>query len=173
MTPATYRKGGEGVRVAYTTADCSLGKLLVAATERGICAIYLGDDPVALESELLKEYPAAQVHRVEGQLQEWVGAVLERLDGRLDGQPPIQPLPMDVRATAFQRRDWQQLMTIPSGETRTYGQVAIELGCPQSARAVALLVPCHRVVRQDGGMGGYRWGTQRKETLLGRESAGS
>ena len=174
MTPATYRKGGQGVQVAYTISECSLGRVLVAATDRGICAIHLGDDANSLESGLVKEYPNAQLERVDGQFQEWVDGVL----ARLEGQPAGQALPLDVRATAFQRRVWQHLMTIPSGETRSYGQVAQGLGEPRSARAVAqacaanpvaLVVPCHRVVRQDGGLGGYRWGLERKAALLERE----
>ena len=176
MTPATYRKGGQGVQVAYTISECSLGKVLVAATDRGICAIYLGDDANSLESGLAKEYPNAQLERVDGPLQDWVDGVL----ARLDGQPAGQALPLDIRATAFQRRVWQHLTTIPRGETRTYSQVAQALGEPRSARAVAnacaanpvaLVVPCHRVVRQDGGLGGYRWGLERKAALLERESS--
>ena len=178
MTPATYRKGGQGVQVAYTISECSLGRVLVAATDRGICAIHLGDDANSLESGLAMEYPNAQLERVDGPLQEWVDGVL----ARIDGHPTGQALPLDVRATAFQRRVWQHLTTIPRGETRTYGQVTQDLGEPKSARAVAracaanpvaLVVPCHRVVRQDGGLGGYRWGLERKAALLERESFNS
>ena len=116
MTPATYRKGGQGVQVAYTISECSLGRVLVAATDRGICTIHLGDDANSLESGLTKEFPNAQLERVDGPLKKWVDGVL----ARMDGQPSGQALPLDVRATAFQRRVWQHLTTIPRGETRTY-----------------------------------------------------
>ena len=176
MTPATYRNGGQGVQVAYTISECFLGRVLVAATDRGICAIQLGVDADSLESGLAKEYPNARLERGDGPLQEWVDGVL----ARMDGQPAGQALPLDIRATAFQRRVWQHLTTIPRGETRTYSQVAQALGEPRSARAVAnacaanpvaLVVPCHRVVRQDRGLGGYRWGLERKAALLERESS--
>lgn len=176
MTPATYRRGAPGVPVAYTVVDCCMGKLLVAATDNGVCEVRLGDDAAALESGLLEEFPEAQVKRQDYQLMDWVETVL----GKMDGQPAGQALPLDLRATAFQRRVWQHLTTIPRGETRTYGQVAKALGEPRSARAVAnacasnpvaVVVPCHRVVRQDGGLGGYRWGLERKAALLDGERA--
>lgn len=176
MTPATYRRGAPGVSVAYTIVDCYLGKLLVAATEKGVCAVRLGDDSAALATGLLEEFPEAQIKRQDGRLTDWVEAVLERMDGL----PASREIPLDVRATAFQHRVWQHLMTIPFGETRSYKQVAEALGAPGSARAVAgacaanpvaLVVPCHRVVRDNGKFGGYRWGVQRKAALLEKESS--
>ena len=176
MTPATYRRGAPGVPVAYTVVDCYLGKLLVAITEKGVCAVRLGDDAAALETGLLEEFSEAQVKRQDAQLMNCVEAVLERMDGL----PASREIPLDVQATAFQHRVWQHLMTIPFGETRSYKQVAEALGTPGSSRAVAgacaanpvaLLVPCHRVVRDNGELGGYHWGVERKAALLKKESS--
>ena len=175
MTPNTYRKGGQDVEITYAVIDWSLGQILVAATNKGVCAVRLGDDAAALEAELKNEYPNASVERDSGRLHDWVGIML----ATLEGHPVTRSLPLDVQATAFQRRVWQHLMTIPRGETRTYSQVAEALGSRRSTRAVAnacatnpvaLAVPCHRVVRQDGGLGGYRWGLERKAALLEDES---
>jgi AraC family transcriptional regulator of adaptative response/methylated-DNA-[protein]-cysteine methyltransferase len=175
MTPNTYRNGGQNVQITYTIVNRPFGQVLVAATDKGVCAVRLGDDDASLEAGLKKEYPKANVERVDGQLHEWVGLML----ATLDGHPVTHSLPLDVGATAFQRRVWQHLMTIPRGETRTYGQVAEAIDEPRSARAVAnacaanpvaLAVPCHRVVRRDGGLGGYRWGMERKAALLEIES---
>ena len=175
MTPNTYRKGGQDVEITYTVVDWSLGQMLVAATGRGVCAVRLGYDTAALEADLKKEYPNASVERDSGKLHEWVGLML----ATLEGHPVTHSLPLDVQATAFQRRVWQHLMTIPRGETRTYSQVAEALGEPRATRAVAnacaanpmaLIVPCHRMIRQDGGLGGYRWGLERKAVLLEEES---
>ncbi|MBI4276903.1 MAG: bifunctional DNA-binding transcriptional regulator/O6-methylguanine-DNA methyltransferase Ada [Armatimonadetes bacterium] len=176
MTPATYRRRGHGVRVGYTIVESALGRLLVAATGRGVCFISLGDSDAALETALVAEYPGAEIRRDESGLTPWVGAVV----GYLGGQTPHLDLPLDVRATAFQWRVWQELRTIPTGTTRTYGEIARALGRPTAARAVAravatnpvaVVIPCHRVVREDGGLGGYRWGVERKRTLLARERA--
>ena len=173
MTPAAYRKGGAGMRIGYTIVDSPLGRLLVAATERGVCAVSLGDDTV-LESTLLGEYPAAQIQRDDTHLHQWVSAILDYLNG---WQPHLD-LPVDVQATAFQRRVWQELQNIPYGETRSYSEVARAIGSPKAVRAVAnacannpaaLVIPCHRVVREDGSLGGYRWGIQRKAALLQQE----
>jgi AraC family transcriptional regulator of adaptative response/methylated-DNA-[protein]-cysteine methyltransferase len=178
MTPATYRHGGRDVAIRYTAADCPLGRLLLAATERGVCAVYLGDADVALEAELKREYPAARVARDDEGLRGWLGELLDHLGGE---QPHLE-LPLDVRATAFQWRVWQELRAIPYGSTRTYREVAEALGRPTAARAVAracatnpvsVLIPCHRVVRGDGELGGYRWGLGRKQALLEREKAGA
>ena len=175
MTPNTYRKGGQDVEITYTVVDWSLGQMLVAATGKGECAVRLGYDTAALEADLKKEYPNASVERDSGKLHEWVGLML----ATLEGHPVTHSLPLDVQATAFQRRVWQHLMTIPRGETRTYSQVAEALGEPRATRAVAnacaanpmaLIVPCHRMIRQDGGLGGYRWGLERKAVLLEEES---
>ena len=174
MTPASYARGGVGADITFAIVPCPLGRLLVAATVRGICAISLGDGDDGLESELRKDYPAAVLQRDDGALAEWIGPILVILDGR---EPPIE-LPLDVRATAFQWQVWQRLRAIPPGETRTYGQIAAELGRPKGARAVgracatnpvSLLVPCHRAVGGDGRMTGYRWGIERKEALLRQE----
>ena len=178
MTPATYRRGGAGMRINYTIAESPLGRLLVAATERGVCAVSLGDSDAALEVFLSREYPAAEIHRDNDGLGRWVGPFL----GHLQGRQPDLDLPLDIRATAFQRRVWQKLRSIPYGSTRTYGDIARSLGHPQAARAVAracatnpasLVIPCHRVVREDGGLGGYRWGVERKQALLDLERAAS
>lgn len=175
MTPATYRRGGRGMRISYTIVDCPLGRLLVAATERGVCAVSLGDSDAALEAALSSEYPAAEIDRDEVDLNQWVSTLLNYLNGR---QPHLNLLPMDVQATAFQWRVWKELRAIPYGSTRSYGEVARVLGQPTAARAVAracatnpvaLVIPCHRVVRKDGDLGGYRWGVERKRALLAQE----
>jgi AraC family transcriptional regulator of adaptative response/methylated-DNA-[protein]-cysteine methyltransferase len=176
MTPASYRKGGAGMKIAYTVGSSSLGKVLVAGTDRGISAVYLGDDERSLASALQKEYPRAQIQRSANSNQDWLKEILSRVEGH----PPSVDLPLDVQATAFQRRVWQELQKIPRGTTRTYTQVAHALGKPKSVRAVAracatnpasIVVPCHRVIRADGVLAGYRWGLQRKQKLLQRESA--
>jgi AraC family transcriptional regulator of adaptative response/methylated-DNA-[protein]-cysteine methyltransferase len=174
MTPGAYRNGGRAICIRYTLVDCPLGRLLLAGTEKGVSAVYLGDDDRPLEDELKREFPAANLGRDDEALAEWAGQVRRHLQGGL----PHLDLPLNVRATAFQWRVWQELQAIPRGQTRTYRQVAEALGQPTAARAVAracatnpvsIVVPCHRVVRGDGGMGGYRWGLQRKEKLLQKE----
>ena len=174
MTPATYRRGGRGMSIGYTVTDSPLGRLLVAATDRGVAAVSLGDSETALEAGLRKEYPQAEIHRDDAGLQRWVALVLDELAGA-KRRPD---LPLDVQATAFQHRVWQELRAIPRGQTRSYAEVARRIGQPTAARAVAracasnrvaLLVPCHRVVATGGGVGGYRWGAQRKQALLERE----
>jgi AraC family transcriptional regulator of adaptative response/methylated-DNA-[protein]-cysteine methyltransferase len=174
MTPGAYRAGGQSVTIRYTLVDCPLGRLLLAGTEKGVSAVYLGDADGPLADELKREFPAAALARDDEALAEWAGQVRRHLQGGL----PHLDLPLDVRATAFQWRVWQQLQAIPRGQTRTYRQVAEALGQPTAARAVAracatnpvsILVPCHRVVRGDGGLGGYRWGLQRKKKLLEKE----
>ncbi len=177
MTPATYARGGTGIGIAYVIVPTSLGRLLVAATERGVCRVALGDTASALEADLIAEFPAARVVQDKsGKLHGWVTAILAYLDGR---EPDLE-LPLDIRATAFQRRVWQELQKIPFGQTRTYAEIAKRIGQPTAARAVAracatnpaaLVIPCHRVVREDGDLGGYRWGVERKEALLDRERA--
>jgi AraC family transcriptional regulator of adaptative response/methylated-DNA-[protein]-cysteine methyltransferase len=178
MTPATYRRGGRGMEIRYALADCALGRLLVAGTERGICAVSLGEDDTALECTLREEYPAAAIRRDDTGLDPWVSALVRHLDG---AQPHLD-LPLDVQATAFQRRVWEALRAIPYGSTRTYREIASSLGHPNATRAVAracatnpvsLVVPCHRVVRTDGGLGGYRWGLERKRKLIEREREGA
>jgi AraC family transcriptional regulator of adaptative response/methylated-DNA-[protein]-cysteine methyltransferase len=176
MTPATYGRGGAGMQVNYTVVDCALGKLLVAATERGICSVTLGDSEEGLEETLRDEFSSAMVKRDETSLGQWTSAIAEHLKG----QQPHLELPLDVRATAFQRRVWEELQKIPYGVTHSYGEVAEAIGRPTAVRAVAracatnpvaLVVPCHRVVREGGAMGGYRWGVERKKRLLEQEKS--
>jgi len=174
MTPATYRKGAPGVEIDFTIADSPLGRLLLAATTRGVCRVMIGDNDRALEKDLREEYPAAAVRRNDGILSAQVRTLLEHLRGK----SPHVDLPLDVRATAFQWRVWRQLQAIPYGETRTYREVAVAIGKPTATRAVAracatnpvaLLIPCHRVIGSDGSLRGYRWGVARKERLLQQE----
>jgi AraC family transcriptional regulator of adaptative response/methylated-DNA-[protein]-cysteine methyltransferase len=171
MTPAAYARGGKGEAVEYVTVASPLGRLLVAATARGICAVKIGDSDAALERDLRSEYPAATVARADARLAAWVSRIVDSLSA---GAPDPR-LPTDVRATAFQRRVWRELQRIPRGATRSYKEVAERIGQPEAARAVAracaanpvaLVVPCHRVVRTDGTSGGYRWGAGRKSALL-------
>lgn len=179
MTPATYRSGGAGMHIDYVVARTSLGTLLVAATERGVCAVTLGDDASSLESALAEEYPAAVRERVtapSSSLGVWVAEIVAGIDGERT-RPDV---PLDLQASAFQWKVWQELQKIPFGETRTYGEIASAIGSPNAARAVAgacasnrvaLLVPCHRVVRMGGDLGGYRWGLERKRRLLEKEKS--
>lgn len=175
MTPATYGRGGLGMEIGYTTAPTHLGRLLVAGTAKGVSAIYLGDSEERLEAELRREYPAADISKSTAQVSRWV----RQLVRHLSGEQPNLDLPLDVKATAFQRRVWEALQQIPRGSTRSYSEVARALGLPKGQRAVAracatnpasILIPCHRVVREDGGMGGYRWGIKRKQALLAIEA---
>jgi len=174
MSPSTYRRGGAGMNIRYAIVDSPLGRLLVASTSRGVCAVAMGSSDAELERALAREYPAATLASDTGALSEWAKAVLAHLSGR---QPRLD-LPLDVQATAFQWQVWQALAAIPYGETRTYSQVAAAIGRPRAVRAVAracatnpvaLAIPCHRVVSADGSTGGYRWGVGRKKTLLHRE----
>lgn len=174
MTPSTYRSGGAGEAVRYACAATSLGRLLVASTARGICAVSVGSSDAELVAALQAEFPAATIERASHDLDAAMAAVLAHLDGRT----PRVDLPLDVRATAFQWQVWSALREIPRGHTRTYGEVAEAIGRPGAARAVAracatnrlaLAIPCHRVVPAAGGTGGYRWGVTRKKTLLDLE----
>ncbi len=174
MTPTEYRGGGSDMHIAYTTADSPLGRLMVAATEKGICSISLGDADEMLKEKLANEFPAAEIRRDDTVLGEWVAAIMRHLQGE---QSQLD-LPLDVRATIFQRRVWEALRTIPYGSTRSYAEVAQAMGEPKATRAVAracasnpvaLVVPCHRVVKSDGSIGGYKWGAWRKEALLHNE----
>lgn len=175
MTPTAYRHGGKGMHVSYTIVDCPLGRLLVARTERGLCAVCLGESDALLEAALLSEYPEATIERNVANLTQEIDVLLRHLQGK----QPCLDLPLDVQATAFQQRVWNELRAIPYGETRSYREVAQALGDPKKARAVAnacahnptaLVVPCHRVVREDGSLGGYRWNVERKRQLLEQES---
>ena len=170
------------MQINYTIVNCTLGRLLVAATERGICAVSLGDSDSALAAELLNEYPAAKIHRGNDDLTLWVNQLISHLDGHLNGdfngrQADLN-LPLDVQATAFQWRVWEELQKIPRGETRSYREIARAIGQPKAARAVAracasnrvaVVIPCHRVVRENGELGGYRWDVKRKRALLEQE----
>ena len=174
MTPDRYRRGAPGVALRYATATSPLGTVLLGATDRGIAAIYLGDADAELITELHQEFPAATVSHDRDTLEPWLELVLRHLAG----QVPSLELPLDIRATAFQRQVWQELRRIPRGQTRTYKELAQAIGRPAAARAVgqacarnpvSLAVPCHRAVREDGGLGGYRWGLERKRDLLATE----
>jgi AraC family transcriptional regulator of adaptative response/methylated-DNA-[protein]-cysteine methyltransferase len=179
LTPATYRRGGAGAHIDYVIAKTSLGDLLVGATERGVCAVTLGDDESTLEAALEREYPAATRARAgdpSSAFSSWVRAIVTAVDG---GRPRID-VPLDVQASAFQWRVWRELQKIPFGETRSYSEVAAAIGSPKSVRAVAsacannrvaVVIPCHRVVRTGGSLGGYRWGLERKRELIEKERA--
>jgi AraC family transcriptional regulator, regulatory protein of adaptative response / methylated-DNA-[protein]-cysteine methyltransferase len=176
MTPGAYRRRGVGVTIHYTAVRTSLGLLLVAVTERGICSVALGDDEETLVGSLRAEYPAAELARATDADDRLVDAVV----AHVEGTARANDLPLDLKATAFQWQVWRALQRIPEGATRSYQEIARELGHPSAARAVAracasnrvaVLIPCHRVVRGDGALGGYRWGVARKAALLAREGA--
>jgi len=179
MTPGEYRRGGQGARIRYATANTPMGRVLVAATARGVCAVTLGSDDAALERALRSEYPAADIARAaraDSEIGEWLDTVVRHLGGAR-GEVDV---PLDVHGTPFQERVWAALREIPFGETRSYAQVAASIGAPSSARAVAnacahnpvaIVIPCHRVTRGTGDLGGYRWGVRRKKRLLAQEHA--
>ena len=175
MTPAVYRRGGKGMAMTYTIVDSPVGRLMVAGTGKGICAVKLGDRDAHLEADLKREYPEASIARDQSAFDAWVRTLVRHLEGR---RPDLN-LPIDVQATAFQWTVWRYLQSIPYGETRTYGDVARAIGKPSAVRAVAracatnpvcLVVPCHRVVGKDGSLSGYRWGVERKKKLLQKEA---
>ncbi|MCA9658331.1 MAG: bifunctional DNA-binding transcriptional regulator/O6-methylguanine-DNA methyltransferase Ada [Myxococcales bacterium] len=177
MRPATYRAGGEAETIRFAVGPCSLGAVLVAGTAAGICAIDLGDDPQRLVEHLERRFDRAELIGADATFEAWVARVVALVDGASDD---ARDLPLDVRGTAFQRRVWTALAAIPAGTTTTYAALAEALGQPKAARAVAracaanpvaLAIPCHRVVRRDGGLAGYRWGVERKRALLEREQA--
>ncbi len=174
MTPATYSRGGRGVNISYTIASSSMGRLLVAVTERGICAVRMADNDAELEKDLRGEFPNAELKRDDSALRESVQKILNHLEKK----EPRLDLPLDIKATAFQRQVWEHLRAIPYGQTVSYSDVAKALGKPGAVRAVgracatnpvALVIPCHRVVREDKTLGGYRWGLDRKKKLLDHE----
>lgn len=178
MTPAAYQKGGKGMKLEYTIAKSPMGKVLVAATEKGVSAVYLGEAEQKLIGELRAEYPQAEIAPAKETCQRWVEEIVRQIEGK----PASVELPLDVQGTAFQRRVWQELQRIPLGKTRTYTLVAQALGQPKAVRAVAracatnpvsIVVPCHRVIRGDGSLAGYRWGLSRKKQLLDAERAGA
>ena len=174
MTPATYRRGGKGMEIGYTIVKTALGRLLLAGTARGVSAIYFGDSEVSLIAALKREYPFAEITRQPAALSRWMQSVVRHLAG----QASQLDLPVDVQATAFQRRVWEELQRIPYGATRSYTEVARSIGRPTATRAVAracatnpvcVLIPCHRVVRATGELAGYRWGIGRKRQLIEAE----
>jgi AraC family transcriptional regulator of adaptative response/methylated-DNA-[protein]-cysteine methyltransferase len=178
MTPGRWRAGGGGEQIRFAVAQCSLGALLVAATAKGICSILLGDDPDALVRDLQDRFPKAELIGAEPAFEASVAQVVAFVEAPRIGLD----LPLDVRGTAFQQRVWQALRAIPAGRTVGYAELAAQLGMPQGARAVAgacaanpvaVAIPCHRVVRNDGSISGYRWGVERKKTLLEREAGQS
>jgi len=179
MTPAAYRRRGSGMNIRYTIVDSQLGRLLVGATERGVCSVKMGDRDEDLETILRKEYPAAQIERANaaepGELSSWVSLLVQHV---ATGEPSLD-LPLDIRVTAFQGQVYQALRAIANGQTRSYGEIAKDIGRPKAVRAVAnacadnpvaLTVPCHRVIRGNGDLGGYGGGVHRKRELLDREA---
>jgi len=174
MTPAAYRRGGAGMHITYTIVDSPFGKLLVGATDRGVCAVALGDGDEALTRALRADFPRAQIERADEVHRDWV----EDIVGHIGGGNLGLSVPLDIQGTAFQQQVWALLRKIPPGRTRSYSEIASELGNPRAMRAVAqacasnriaVMIPCHRVVRNDGALGGYKWGVGRKRTLLDRE----
>jgi AraC family transcriptional regulator of adaptative response/methylated-DNA-[protein]-cysteine methyltransferase len=174
MTPEKYRRGAVAAVVRYTIANSPLGRMLIAATDKGICSIQFADDDGQLQQGLMREFPFATRRRDDAAMAEWRVNLTRLMEGR-EASPS---LPLDIRATAFQRRVWEALQRIPRGETRSYSAVAKKIGMPKAMRAVAracatnpvaVAIPCHRVVREDGNLGGYRWGLERKERLLAME----
>jgi AraC family transcriptional regulator, regulatory protein of adaptative response / methylated-DNA-[protein]-cysteine methyltransferase len=177
MTPTDYRAGGANAEIRFAVGECSLGSILVASSERGVCAILLGDDPEALTRELQDRFPRATLIGGDAEFEELVAKVV----GFVEAPGLGLDLPLDVRGTAFQQRVWQALRSIPPGSTISYSELARSIGAPRSVRAVAracaanrlaVAIPCHRVVRQDGGLSGYHWGVDRKRALLSREALG-
>lgn len=175
MSPTHFRKGGSGEVIRFAIGQCSLGYILVASSEKGICAVFLGDDPDKLCRELQDRFPKAQLIGDDKDYKQVVATVV----GFVENPGIGLHLPLDVRGTAFQRRVWQALCKIPAGATMSYSEVAAQIGSPKSVRAVAsacasnsiaVAIPCHRVLRTDGSLSGYRWGVERKRALLKRES---
>jgi AraC family transcriptional regulator of adaptative response/methylated-DNA-[protein]-cysteine methyltransferase len=180
MTPTEYRAGGLGLAISYAAIDSPLGLLMVGATDRGLCFVQFGDSPEALAGELRREYPKAELEAVEEPYSDSFAEWIEALRRHLAGDLSRLDLPLAVRASAFQLKVWAYLQSIPYGQVRSYGEVAAALGRPTAARAVAracasnrtaLAIPCHRVIRGTGELGGYRWGLERKRRLLDRERA--
>jgi AraC family transcriptional regulator of adaptative response/methylated-DNA-[protein]-cysteine methyltransferase len=175
MTPTSYRAGGANTRIRFAIGECSLGSILVAASERGVCAILIGDDPGRLARDLQDRFPRAALVGGDAAFEQLVAKVV----GFVEAPGLGLDLPLDVRGTAFQQRVWQALRRIPAGRTASYADIAKRIGAPKAARAVAtacaanalaVAIPCHRVVRNDGGLSGYRWGVERKRALLAREA---
>ena len=175
MTPGQYARGGRGLQLATSVHECRWGRVLIATTPRGVCAVLLGDEDDSLRAELRAEFGDAELRERASWHEGWVAEVLTHLE---DVRVPLC-VPLDLQGTAFQLRVWQALREIPAGERRSYGELAARIGSPGAVRAVgtacgqntvAVLIPCHRVVRKDGAPGGYRWGRERKQALLRAES---
>ena len=175
MTPTKFRKGGTGTRIRFAVGECSLGSVLVAVSEKGVCAISLGDDPESLVRDLQDLFPKAELIGADQEFESMVGKVVGFIEAPRTGFN----LPLDVRGTAFQLRVWQALRKIPAGSTVSYSDIAERIGAPKAVRAVAqacasnhiaVAIPCHRVLRNDGAISGYRWGVVRKSALLKREA---
>jgi AraC family transcriptional regulator, regulatory protein of adaptative response / methylated-DNA-[protein]-cysteine methyltransferase len=175
MTASHYKKGGESRRIRFAVGQCSLGAILVAATERGVCAILLGDDPAGLVHDLQDRFTDAELVGADSEFERLIASVIGFVEAPRIGLD----LPLDVRGTVFQERVWQALTRIPVGETASYTDIARSIGAPAAVRAVAhacaqnpvaVAIPCHRVVRSDGALSGYRWGVERKRALLAREA---
>lgn len=184
MTPRQYRQGGRGMTITWAVADTPLGLLMMAATDRGLCSVQIGEDKAVMAAQLAREFPGAAIAPMKtghgksnaAQFTAWMQALKDYLGSvslRLD-------LPVDIQGTAFQMKVWRYLMRIPAGEVRSYSAVARAIGKPSAVRAVAgacarnriaIVIPCHRVIRGDGGMGGYRWGLERKRSLIAQERA--
>jgi len=178
MTPKQYRQGGRDVTVTYAAAESPVGVMMIGATDRGLCFIQFGNSEEELLDELRREYPAAQVEPMRKPFLPEFQAWMDALTRHLAGKQPDLTLPLDIRATAFQMRVWNYLQSIPYGEVQSYGEVAKGIGQPAATRAVAracasnrvaLVIPCHRVIRGTGELGGYRWGLERKRVLIDRE----
>ena len=175
MTPTKFRKGGAGTRIRFAVGECSLGSVLVAVSEEGVCAISLGDDPDSLVRDLQDQFPRAELIGGDHEFEKLIAQVI----GFIEAPRARFNLPLDVRGTAFQLRVWQALREIPAGSTVSYTEIAERIGAPKAVRAVAqacasnhiaVAIPCHRVVRNDGALSGYRWGVERKRALLKREA---
>jgi AraC family transcriptional regulator of adaptative response/methylated-DNA-[protein]-cysteine methyltransferase len=175
MTPATVRKGGEGQRIQFGVVASPLGRLLVAYTEKGVCSVKIGDDDRALEREFRADFPNAEIHVAGRAIHDWISSIVRSLEG----DHSSAAIPVDIQGTAFQWRVWNALQRIPRGTTLSYSELAKQIGQPSATRAVAracatnpvaLLIPCHRIVREDGELGGYRWGIERKKQLLQQEA---
>lgn len=176
MTPSSYRAGGANTDIRFATGECSLGSILVASSNRGVCAILLGDDPDALVRDLQDKFPNSELIGGDSKFEQLVAKVVGLIEAPAIGLD----LPLDIRGTAFQQRVWQALRDIPSGTTVSYTEIAKRIGAPKSVRAVAqacaantlaVVIPCHRVIRNDGGLSGYRWGVERKRALLRKEQS--
>jgi AraC family transcriptional regulator, regulatory protein of adaptative response / methylated-DNA-[protein]-cysteine methyltransferase len=177
MTPAAYRRGGDGMRITYTISASPFGRLLIGATDRGVCAVALGNSDASLVDALQADFPRAEIERGDDLHREWAEEIVSHIGGE-----SLDPgVPLDVRGTTFQKQVWSFLRKIPPGCTKSYAEVAAALGKPRATRAVAracasnriaVVIPCHRVIRSDGALGGYKWGVERKRALLDREGGG-